>query len=118
MSETATANVEEQAPQVEVQAADLPEARDKVVRNGTGQIDLLLETPMPVTVQLGQCELLIRDLLQLGPGSVVRLDKRAGEPVDLYLRGHVFARGQLVVVGEQLGVRITEILPGEDKNAP
>ena len=66
---------------------------------------------MSVSVCLGHAEVEVRQLLQSGPGSVLQLDKKAGEPVDLYLRGIRFATGNLVVVGEQLGVRIREILP-------
>jgi flagellar motor switch protein FliN/FliY len=65
---------------------------------------------MPLSVQLGQVSLLVRDLLRLGPGSVVALDRKVGEPVDVFLRDTKLATGQLVVVGDQLGVRIKEIL--------
>lgn len=120
MSQAATENIPTQAQQVEVNEAALSEVADRMVKSGPGQIDLLLDTPMAITVRLGQAELLVRDLLQMGAGSVVKLDKRAGDPVELYLRGSIFARGQLVVVGEQLGVRITELVPkppeGEGKS--
>lgn len=73
---------------------------------------------MPVLAQLGQVEIAVRDLLQMGPGSVIQLDKKAGEPVDLYLRGVQFATGTLVVVGDQLGVRIKEILSAPGGEGP
>ncbi len=60
--------------------------------------------------RLGEAEIQIRELLQMGPGSVLKLDRQTGEPVDLYMRGTRFATGYLVVVGEQLGVRVKEIL--------
>lgn len=101
------------ADAVEVGDAQLPEAQDSPSRSGSGQIDILLDTTLAVTVRLGQAEIEVRQLLQLGPGSVLRLDRKAGEPVDLFLRGIKFATGQLVVVGEQLGVRVSEILPAE-----
>jgi flagellar motor switch protein FliN/FliY len=102
-----------QAPSVEARPAELPEVAEKTVKVPSGQIDILLDAAMTVEAHLGQAELKISDVLQLGPGSVLKLDRRAGEPVDLYLRGVKFASGQLVVVGEQLGVRIKEILPAE-----
>ncbi|KKL51428.1 hypothetical protein LCGC14_2295600 [marine sediment metagenome] len=64
-------------------------------------------------MRLGQIETQARELLRLRPGSVVQLDKKVGEPVELFLRGVRFATGQVVVVGEHLGLRITEIIPPE-----
>jgi len=66
---------------------------------------------MPVSVRLGQVEIEVRNLLELGPGSVLKLDRRVGEPVDLLLRGICFATGNLVVVGDHLGVKIKEVMP-------
>jgi len=103
---------------VEVQEATLPEAADTGAKSGGGQIDVLLDTKVPVTVRLGQVELQVRDLLQLGSGSVLQLDKQVGEPADLFLRGVRFATGTLVVVEDRLGVRINEILsPAGDGEA-
>jgi len=98
-------------PAVEAHDAELPKAAETAAQAGGQQIDLLLETDMEVSVCLGKAELQVRDLLQAGPGSVIKLDRKAGEPVDLYLRGVRFATGSLVVIGEQLGVRVREILP-------
>lgn len=98
-------------PSVDVRPARLPEAPAQTVPAEGGQMDILLNTTMPVTAGLGQVSIQVRHLLQLGAGSVVKLDRRVGEPIDLFLRGVKFATGQLVVVGEHLGVRIKEILP-------
>ncbi len=98
---------------VDVQEAALPEAEAAVVPTGGGQIEVLLDTPLSIEVRLGQVEARARDLLRLGAGSVLQLDKQVGEPLELYLRGHRFATGQLVVVGERLGVRINEIVPAD-----
>ena len=95
----------------QVSEAQFPEATDSGDSSGTGQIDILLDATVTVSVELGQAQVEVRRLLQSGPGSVLQLDKKAGEPVDLYLRGIRFATGNLVVVGDQLGVRIREILP-------
>jgi flagellar motor switch protein FliN/FliY len=102
-----------QAPQddqVAVHDAQLPEADGGGGAAGAGQIDILLDATVQVNVSIGQTEMKIRQLLQLGEGTVVPLDKRIGEPLDLFLRGKRFATGELVVVGDQLGVRIKEIL--------
>ena len=96
---------------VEAHEAELPEAQEGQVRSTGGQLDILLDTTMEIAVRLGQTQMPARELIQLGPGSVVALDRRAGEPVDLLLRGVPFATGRLVVVGEQLGVKIEQILP-------
>lgn len=95
---------------VGVQEAQLPEATDPSIAEGSGQIDILLDTTMPVHVQLAQTDLRVRKLLQLSVGSILKLDKRVGEPVDVFLRGVRFATGQLVVVEDNLGVRINQIL--------
>ncbi|MCE5326303.1 MAG: FliM/FliN family flagellar motor switch protein [Planctomycetaceae bacterium] len=101
---------ESDASAVAVQDAQLPEAAEAAVSAPAGQIEILLDALMTVTAMVGQAELPVRDLLQLGPGSVLKLDRRKGQPIDLYLRGVKFATGQLVVVGENLGVRINQIL--------
>ena len=102
---------ETQGDAVEVRDAELTEADETTVPSSApGQIDILLDSHLSVSATLGQAQVLVRDLLQLGPGSVIKLDRAVGEPIDLYLRGIHFATGQLVVVGEHLAVRIKEIL--------
>ena len=64
---------------------------------------------MSVTVELGRSSLSVEEVLALGPGSVVELDKLAGEPVDVLVNGRLIARGEVVVVDENFGVRVTEI---------
>jgi len=95
---------------VEVSEAELPEAAQSGPQAGGGQIDILLDATMTISVHLGEAGMTVRELLQLGPGSVVQLARQAGEPVEVCLHGVPFATGNLVVVGEQLGVRIREIL--------
>jgi flagellar motor switch protein FliN/FliY len=101
----------EASEQAEVYDAELPEAIEAVSKARGGQIDVLLDTSMPVEVSLGSVELEVRELLQISPGSVITLDKQAGEPLDLYLKGIRFATAELVIADEKLGVRIREILP-------
>jgi flagellar motor switch protein FliN/FliY len=99
---------------VEVCDAELPKASSAPSASPAGQINLLLEMSMPVSVSMGQMEMKIRDLLQVGPGSVLKLDKHVGEPVELYLNGVKFALADLVVVGERIGVRVREVLGGAE----
>ena len=75
-----------------------------------GNLDFILDIPLEVTVQLGGTKMLIRDLLQLGQGSVVELEKMAGEPLDVYISDKLIARGEVVVVNEKFGIRLTDIV--------
>ena len=73
-------------------------------------IDLLLDVVLKVNVELGRSTMSVKDILALGPGSVIELDKVAGEPVDVFINGTLIARGEVVVVDEKFGVRVTEIV--------
>lgn len=76
---------------------------------GGSDISLLLDVPLQVTVELGRAQLRIRDVLELVPGSIVELDKLAGGPVDVLVNGKQIARGEVVVIDEEFGVRITDV---------
>ena len=78
-------------------------------RGGGGSIDLLYGVNLEVTVEIGRTRLPIRDVLALTPGSIVELDKLAGEKVDVLVNGHLIASGEVVVVEENFGVRITDV---------
>jgi flagellar motor switch protein FliN/FliY len=71
----------------------------------------LMNVPVQVTVQLGSTRMNLSDLMQLGPGSLLTLDRQAHEPCDILVNGRVIARGEIVTVGDQYGVRISEISP-------
>ena len=71
---------------------------------------VLADVEMGVTAELGRCEMTIRDVLSLTAGAVIDLDRAAGTPVDLLVNGTAIARGEVVVVDEEFGIRITEIL--------
>ncbi|MGI6129620.1 MAG: flagellar motor switch phosphatase FliY [bacterium] len=73
-------------------------------------LDLLLDIPLEVVVELGRTKRLIKEVLELGVGSVIELDKLAGEPVDVVVNGKLVARGEVVVIDENFGVRITDII--------
>lgn len=76
-------------------------------------LDILLDVPVSLTVELGSCQLPMREILQLAIGSVVQLDKPAGTPVELRANRKLVARGEVVVVEDHLGIRITEIAGSE-----
>lgn len=78
-------------------------------------IDILLDVPVSIAVELGQATITIRDLIELGKGTVLRLDRRAGEPVDVLVNGQVLARGEVVVYDEDFGVRITDVASKADR---
>ncbi len=73
-------------------------------------LDFLLDIPLEVTAELGRTKMLIRDLLQLGQGSVIELDKIAGEPMEILVNNRLVARGEVVVVNEKFGIRLTDII--------
>jgi flagellar motor switch protein FliN len=73
------------------------------------------DIPLEVTVELGRTRLLIRDILDLGAGSIIELDKIAGEPVELFANGLLVARGEVVVIDDNFGVRVTEIITAADR---
>lgn len=78
--------------------------------DGRRELDFILDIPLDVSVELGRTRLLINELLQLGQGSVVELNKLAGEPLEVYVNGKLVARGEAVVINEKFGVRLTDII--------
>ncbi len=75
-------------------------------------LDLVLDVPVSLTVELGGCKLPMGEVLQLRAGSVVQLEKMAAEPVDLLVNGKLIARGEVVVMEDRFGVKITELVNG------
>jgi len=73
-------------------------------------LDFILDIPLKVTVELGRTSVMIKDLLQLGQGSVLELDKLAGEPLEILVNGKLIAKGEVVVVNEKFGIRLTDII--------
>jgi flagellar motor switch protein FliN len=78
-------------------------------------MDFLLDIPLMISVELGRTKMLINDLLQLGQGSVIELDKLAGEPMEIYVNNRLIARGEVVVVNEKFGVRLTDIISPSER---
>ncbi|HEY4184715.1 MAG TPA: flagellar motor switch protein FliN [Polyangia bacterium] len=84
---------------------------------GEGRMDLLLDVPLDLSVELGRARMTIQDLLGLGPGSVIELDKIAGEALDILVNDRLVARGEAVVVNDKFGVRITDIVSQSERVA-
>lgn len=78
-------------------------------------LDLLLDVPLNVTVEVGRSRMLVKELLQMHEGYVVELDKLANEPLDLYVNSQLVARGEAVLVNEKFGLRLTEVVSPEER---
>jgi flagellar motor switch protein FliN len=76
----------------------------------TRDLDFILDIPLDLTVELGRTRMLVNDLLQLGQGSIVELNKIAGEPLEIFINRKLVARGEVVVVNEKFGIRLTDIV--------
>ncbi|NDV24046.1 flagellar motor switch protein FliN [Desulfovibrio sp. JC022] len=75
----------------------------------------ILDIPLEVKVEMGRTKLLVNEIIQFGQGTVIELHKLAGEPLDMYVEGRLVARGELVVINENFGFRVTEIIKPEDR---
>jgi flagellar motor switch protein FliN/FliY len=98
------------APRAEVSDPDFNELQKTGGGRAVFDLDFILDIPLTLTVELGRCRILINELLQLGQGSVVELQKIAGEPMDVYVNQRLIARGEVVVINEKFGVRLTDII--------
>jgi len=99
-----------------IEEADFKEFKgDKNQAATQRNIEFLLDIPVEITVQLGATKMPIRELLQLGQGSVVELAKLAGEPMEILANSRVIAKGEVVVVNEKFGVRLTDIISPSER---
>jgi flagellar motor switch protein FliN/FliY len=78
-------------------------------------LDRILDIPLVLSAQLGNTRMLIKDLLQLGPGSIVELDKLAGEPLEVLVNERLVARGEVVMVNEKFGIRLTDVISPSER---
>lgn len=99
-------------PQATAHPADFPELGAGAAGRGPGNINLLLDVKLPVSIELGRTTQPISEILQWGQGSIVELDKLAGEPVNLLVNNRLVAKGEVVVVDENFGLRITSLISG------
>lgn len=91
-------------------ADDIKAGDDAINKLKVQNLDFILDIPLKVTVELGRTSVVIKDLLQLGQGSVLELDKLAGEPLEILVNGKLVAKGEVVVVNEKFGIRLTDII--------
>jgi flagellar motor switch protein FliN/FliY len=96
----------------EVEDLDVPEFQEQVrtTQATTKDINFILDIPLEVTVVIGRTKILVQELLQLGQGSVVALEKLAGEPMEVFVNDRLIGRGEVVVVNERFGIRLTDII--------
>ncbi|MCL2457634.1 MAG: flagellar motor switch protein FliN [Desulfobulbus sp.] len=79
------------------------------------ELEFLYGVPLQVSVEVGRARILLKDLLQMGEGYVVELDKQAGAPLDLYVNSRLIARGEAVKVGDKFGIKLTEVVSQSDR---
>lgn len=78
-------------------------------------LEFLYDVPLQISVEVGRSKILLRDLLKMGEGYVIELDKLAGEPLDLYVNSRLIARGEAVMVGDKFGIRLTDVVSTADR---
>ncbi|HOJ77421.1 MAG TPA: flagellar motor switch phosphatase FliY [Bacillota bacterium] len=95
---------------VMVQPAQFTSIGNNRLNKEPGNIGLILDVPLQVTVELGSTRMKIKDILELGLGSIIELDKLAGDPVDIFVNGKLIAKGEVVVIDENFGIKVTDIV--------
>jgi len=113
---------EAETDQVDVEDAKFQEFKDaevetahKVNAGGNDRIEMLMDIVLPVSIELGRTKMFIKDILELERGSIVEIDKLAGEPVDLLINNKKMAEGEVVVVEKHFGIRITNLIDPKDR---
>jgi flagellar motor switch protein FliN/FliY len=101
-----------------VQQAQLDQVVDEgkpVDPDGTPELDVILDIPVSISMEVGRTEIPIRNLLQLNQGSVVELDRLAGEPLDVLVNGTLIAHGEVVMVNDKFGIRLTDVVSQSER---
>ncbi|MCA1854664.1 flagellar motor switch protein FliN [Massilia oculi] len=115
-AEAAALERQQQAAASTATAAVFKDFSNKGARNDTpNDIDFILDIPVQLTVELGRTKIAIKNLLQLAQGSVVELDGLAGEPMDVLVNGCLIAQGEVVVVNDKFGIRLTDIITPSER---
>ena len=116
IAEQAKAEADAMANAQPASAAVFKDFTNKGARNETpNDIDFILDIPVQLTVELGRTKIAIKNLLQLAQGSVVELDGLAGEPMDVLVNGCLIAQGEVVVVNDKFGIRLTDIITPSER---
>ncbi len=98
------------------ESAQFQELREEAsAESGDVNLDAILDVPVTISMEIGRTRISIRNLLQLNQGSVVELDRLAGEPMDVLVNGTLIAKGEVVVVNEKFGIRLTDVISPADR---
>jgi flagellar motor switch protein FliN/FliY len=106
-----------EAPATDAEALKLPSFQQVMADAQVSSIDLLRDVELNVKIELGRAKMLVDEVLKLGEGSVVELDKLAGDPVDVFVNDRLVARGEVLVLNDNFCVRVNEIVPGAKEEA-
>ena len=109
---------QETSEQTEAKTAEFPETPDSETVSEETNLDILLDVTMPITVNIGKTEVPFRRLLQLGPGSVLQLDKTIGQPAELFVQDIKFATGEIVVIEGCFAVKMKDVFGMESQKQP
>lgn len=116
MADEWAAALEEQGAGEAAASVDLDELVDQSSGSGDDpKLDVILDIPVKMTLEVGGTEIAIRDLLQLSQGSVLELDRIAGEPLDVRINGTLIAHGEVVVTNDRYGVRLTDVISPQER---
>ena len=88
---------------------------DKKAESGSPDLDVILDIPVQISMEVGNASITIRNLLQLNQGSVIELDRLAGEPLDVLVNGTLIAHGEVVVVNDKFGIRMTDVISPSER---
>lgn len=114
----AAATGQQQSPEEGYEPAELKDENSgaaAVQQGGDTNLDVILDIPVTLSMEIGRTRVSIQDLLQLAKGSVVELDRVAGEPLDVLVNGTLVARGEVVVVNDKFGVRLNDVISPADR---
>lgn len=108
---------DQNAEKITAQPAQFPpfEQNDEVKQIERSKLELLYDVPLQFTVELGRTEKTLKEILDLGPGAIIELEKSAGEPLDILVNGKLVAKGEVIVIDENYGIRIKGILNAEER---
>lgn len=111
MEEAGAAETTDAADGADAQPAPMENLQDESIpTDGDVNLDVILDIPVTIAMEIGRTKINIRNLLQLNQGSVVELDRLAGEPLDVLVNGTLIAHGEVVVVNEKYGIRLTDVI--------
>ncbi len=110
MAEQADAETKDTASKPDAKTAPMTKLDDRATPRGDVNLDMVLDIPVTISMEIGRTRISIRNLLQLSQGSVVELDRLAGEPMDVLVNDTLIAHGEVVVVNDKFGIRLTDVI--------